>query len=748
MSRITGYRSTALVAALAMFASVSTNAGCGSPKDQSPSSNLETTGSVGLQLESGVTLSSAAYEITGNGFQRSGPLDVSNGSPVSALISGIPAGTNYTITLTASVLEDPSLQCVGAASFDVIAGTTTATQVHMRCDLPPRTGGVLVTGTLNVCPRVDALSLQPAATSVGRSVTLSASASDLDALPAALTYTWSSNRGVLSDIHAENAKLTCTLPGQVQVTLTVSDGDCEAVATAKVTCLAVIDPGSGGNSGMGGATSSGGASGEGGFISAGGANAGANGGAGGSTSDGAKVRINEAESSSGTPGDWVELYNAGTAAADLSGWTFKDADDTHAYLIPAGTVLAPGAYYLLEEAAFGFGLGGNDSARLYDKANALVDAHAWTSHAGTTYGRCPNASGDFTTTASATKGTANDCGTNTGAGGAGAGGAPSASFETWPGQNQTQTVDVANTFASNLSGLTYEAASETSSAVLWAVQNGPGTLYKLIWNGSNWLPSGENGWSAGKSLRYPNGTGNPDAEGITKAETESAFVYVATERNNDASTVSRLSVLRFPTSSNPTELVATHEWNLTLDLPTVGANLGLEAITWIPDQYLVLNGFVDENTQQPYEPQNYSGHGPGLFFVGVEATGLIHAYALNHEDNSFKRIATLASGVSGVMGLEFDRNTFALWATCDNTCNNRSSILGIDTSPTSATRGRFKVRRSFEPPSSLANLNNEGIAIAPQTECVNGFKHFFWADDGSTEGHALRRDSIPCAALF
>jgi hypothetical protein len=39
------------------------------------------------------------------------------------------------------------------------------------------------------------------------------------------------------------------------------------------------------------------------------------------------------------------------------------------------------------------------------------------------------------------------------------------------------------------------------------------------------------------------------------------------------------------------ELVATHEWNLAADLPVVGANLGLEAITWIPDTILVASSF-------------------------------------------------------------------------------------------------------------------------------------------------------------
>jgi hypothetical protein len=38
------------------------------------------------------------------------------------------------------------------------------------------------------------------------------------------------------------------------------------------------------------------------------------------------VRINEVESSGGTPGDWVELVNTGQSTMDMSGWVVKDND--------------------------------------------------------------------------------------------------------------------------------------------------------------------------------------------------------------------------------------------------------------------------------------------------------------------------------------------------------------------------------------------------------------------------------------
>ena len=116
------------------------------------------------------------------------------------------------------------------------------------------------------------------------------------------------------------------------------------------------------------------------------------------------------ESSGGSPGDWVELYNAGPSAVDLSGWSFVDNDDTHVrYALPAGTSIPAGGFLLLEEAAFGFGLGAGDTARLFDSVGSLVDSYTWTSHATTTYGRCPDGTGGFLTTTAVTKSAANDC---------------------------------------------------------------------------------------------------------------------------------------------------------------------------------------------------------------------------------------------------------------------------------------------------------------------------------------------------
>lgn len=453
------------------------------------------------------------------------------------------------------------------------------------------------------------------------------------------------------------------------------------------------------------------------------------------------VKINEVESNGGTPGDWTELFNAGATPVDISGLQFVDNDNARTkYAIPAGTTIAAGGYYVLEEAAFGFGLGSADSARLFGAdGTTLLDSYSWTAHATTTYGRCPNGTGAFETTSASTKGAANACATGpttTTTLPVGSGAFP------WPGDAAVQTADGLNVFGGNLSGLTYEGTGTATRGVLWGARNGPESLFRLVFNGTNWVPDTTNDWSAGKALRYPGGTGAPDSEGVTiGGPTSASGMYVSTERNNLANSVSRNSVLRFNATAAGATLTATNEWNLTADLPVTGANLGLEAISWIPDTFLVAQGFFDETLGRRYNPADYANHGTGLFFVGLEANGMIYAYALDQTSSGFTRLATISSTLTGVMDLHFDRDLNELWAVCDDTCTGRSTVLRIN-----PATGKFGVSFLYDRPTGMPNLNNEGFAIASATECVANRKPVYWADDAETGGHSLRSGTLPCTA--
>lgn len=433
---------------------------------------------------------------------------------------------------------------------------------------------------------------------------------------------------------------------------------------------------------------------------------------------GASVRINEVESNGGTPGDWVELINTGLEPVDISGFVVSDDDDTHRHVVPDGTVLGAGAYWVAdtESGDDGFGLGGADSARLFD-GDALLDAYSWAAHAPTTYGRCPDGTGDFAVTTAPTRGAANQC----------EGEPPAPPAAAWPGPAEVAVADAAGTYAENLSGLVFSADGET----LWAVQNDPGSLHRLVSEGDLWVADA--GWTDGRTLRYADGTGNVDAEGVTVGPDA---VYVASERNNDGGG-SRPSILAFDPSGTG-DLRAAGEWNLASDLPTLGANAGLEGITWVDADVLVAQGLVDDRTGRAYDPASYPA-ADGVFFVGVEGTGGVYGYALG-DDGAFTRVASFESGFPGVMEIQYEPATDALWVYCDEVCGGRTAVFSVDET------GDFAASVVYDRPAGMPNIANEGLAIAPVATCADGVREAVWADDASTDGHALRTGGIACVA--
>ena len=99
--------------------------------------------------------------------------------------------------------------------------------------------------------------------------------------------------------------------------------------------------------------------------------------------------INYNSSDNSDSGDWVELHNPTENDIDLSNWTFKDEDDSHAFIIPDNTILDQGQFLVLVDDSinfsqhysntnilgnlnFGFS-GGGEMLRLYNSESILVD---------------------------------------------------------------------------------------------------------------------------------------------------------------------------------------------------------------------------------------------------------------------------------------------------------------------------------------------------------------------------------------
>ncbi|QYN18404.1 lamin tail domain-containing protein [Amycolatopsis sp. DSM 110486] len=432
------------------------------------------------------------------------------------------------------------------------------------------------------------------------------------------------------------------------------------------------------------------------------------------------VRINEVVTT-GDVNDSIELYNKGTAAVDVSGWILKDDDNGSKYKIASGTTLAPGAFRAFD-VHDEFGLGSEDEARLYlANGSTLVDSFSWDDHSDPSWSRCPDGTGSFRQASALTLGGPNACG------GSGQGTSPVA----WPGSGSVSTADASNVFGEDLSGLYQEGS------VLWAAQNS-GKLWRLVSNGSGgWKPDTASGWSSGKKLHFSNGSGTPDDEGVTVTGSgSSAGVFVATERDDDKSGTSRLSVLRYDVSGSATTLNAAKEWNLTSDLPSVDSNSGFEGVTWVPDASLTAAGFKDSSTGAAYSPSHYGSHTGGVFFVGVEGTGMIYGYVLQ-DSGAFTRVASFSSGMDGVMELQWEPQASRLWAVCDDTCDGQHRTFQVSS-------GSFTTAAVYQRPSGMSNYNNEGFSVAPATECSGGSKPVYWSDDSNDGGHALRKGSISC----
>ncbi len=446
----------------------------------------------------------------------------------------------------------------------------------------------------------------------------------------------------------------------------------------------------------------------------------------------AAVVINEVESSAPGDGpDYIEIYNTGPSAVDISGYYFKDSNNSRTLQAPGGTNLPVGGFYTASmaddlPAPADFGLGGNDAARVFESDNAtLVDTFTYTSAAVTTYGRCPDGVGALTNqTKTGTKNGPNDCATLT----------------AWPGGSS---VTGAATLGTDVSGLAYQPSGTSAPGTLYASKNDDGTLFRLVKSGSSWVNDTTNGWASGKALKYPGGVGIPDAEGITLVPGEPNSIYVSTERDGGNGT--RPAILKYDISGAGTTLIASRDWNLTPDLPAFPANGSLESIAWVPDSVLVAKGFHDDITGLDYSAASYAGHGTGLFFVGAELDGTIYAYALNQSTNTFNKVATFSSGQPSVADLEYEPETQRLYAECDNNCSGR--VFALEIAQSGVNDGKFVPTGTYERPTGMPNVNNEGFAIAPQAECSGGTKPAFWVEDADLAGQVLRQGTINCTDL-
>ncbi len=123
------------------------------------------------------------------------------------------------------------------------------------------------------------------------------------------------------------------------------------------------------------------------------------------------VWINEVSANPVPPAlDFVELFNYSGEPADISGCVLTDNPSVARHVFPAGTVIAPNSWLMVDSSELGFGLSSGGEALFLGSADGtrVLDAVRFGPQGrGVSYGRVPDGSPRFDRLATPTPGTAN-----------------------------------------------------------------------------------------------------------------------------------------------------------------------------------------------------------------------------------------------------------------------------------------------------------------------------------------------------
>ena len=267
-------RNSAKLAVLGALALAGGAVGLNCSKDSNPSGAGAL--KIAFAIPGGTTISSVHYAMTLNG--ASGPSGDFNTSDVNSSPSfdiALQPSTNDTITLTATTSGGVSCTTGVSPAFSIISNQPTTVSLTLVCGSGSATS---LPGTVDVranvtsgdnCPNITQVVVAPYQTSVGGTISLTAVASDSDAVDM-LSYSWSSTGGTFATPTGTSDVFTCVTAGAQSITLAVNDnhagGSCTASISLPVNCVAVA--GTGGTTGAAGAPATGGTTGTGGVAGA------------------------------------------------------------------------------------------------------------------------------------------------------------------------------------------------------------------------------------------------------------------------------------------------------------------------------------------------------------------------------------------------------------------------------------------------------------------------------------------------
>ncbi|HPI12428.1 MAG TPA: hypothetical protein PLK63_15385, partial [Catalimonadaceae bacterium] len=293
----------------------------------------------------------------------------------------------------------------------------------------------------------------------------------------------------------------------------------------------------------------------------------------------------------------------------------------------------------------------------------------------------------------------------------------------WPGENWQNSVNLTSLdplLTANLSGAYWNEQTRR----LWVCVNNPGTVFCLR------KKEGANSWVidsiSGVPCRYSVGG---DVESICQANEGDSTFYVTEE---STSTISRFKVK----ANGQIQLLLT--FTTTPHLPAYVNGLGAEGLAFVPDFWLIRNGFVKSNGEL-YTGSSAMG---GLFFVAHQNGGQLYAFDLLPATGGVVFIGAYKTARTESSGLEFDRSTghMFIW---HNIGNNFIEVTDLRSSP-SGTGRQIRKQVEFTGP-KVGNL--EGIAFTPACSNQNWY---FATDDANANGAALMwfRQFKPCVPVL
>jgi len=262
-----------------------------------------------------------------------------------------------------------------------------------------------------------------------------------------------------------------------------------------------------------------------------------------------------------------------------------------------------------------------------------------------------------------------------------------------------------NDFKNNLSGAHWNPKSRT----LWVTLNSPSKFWALKEdNHGNFVIDHKNGVRGQIQI-------SGDLEGITQVDYTEEHVFLIDESDE---AIKQYDVSDY---SHPTLL---QRWDIGATLPIAFVS-GPEGITFVPDEWLSKQGFVDQ-VGHAYKSQYGMG---GLMLVAHQNGGHIYAYDLDPKSSRYHLVGKYSSSRDESSGLEFDRSSGFLFI-WHNTDGNHLEVTTLSSSMVNGERKLDRIKQYSSPKDG----NLEGFALTPAN--TNEHRAFF-VDDDNQDGAAL-----------